>query len=188
MLRRMTMLATALWLAAVPAIAAPAQFKGLTALSKELSSRIAPDGAPIELDRFMPADGLDDLAGTWDTSGAEHRFQNGLPNSVNIVLLRLAFWRFAKSLAATCTNPQLLLNESFFDTLEALCTWPSDEARSDEVMTAFWLAMMGYDAPKSEFETWRDFVRRTYGRQKPDEAIESMTLAIMLNPYFLLQL
>ncbi|NJM34652.1 MAG: hypothetical protein HC850_08010 [Rhodomicrobium sp.] len=43
--------------------AAPSRLKGLTALSKELSARIAPEDSPIELDRYMPADGLDDLVG-----------------------------------------------------------------------------------------------------------------------------
>lgn len=172
---------------ALPATASPAQFKGLNALSKELSARIAPVEAPIELDRFMPADGLDDLTGTWSTFGTVHTFQNGQPNAVNMVLFRLAFSRFAKSLAASCKSPQLLLNEPFFDTLEALCTWPSTEAKSEEVLMSFWLSMMGYDAPKSEYESWRDFVRLTYGRKKSTDTIEAMTVALMLNPYFLLQ-
>jgi hypothetical protein len=68
-----------------------------------------------------------------------------------------------------------------------LCTWPSGEARSEEVMIAFWLAMMGYNAPKSEYEAWRDFVRKTYAQNKPQEVVSAMTLAIMLNPHFLLQ-
>ena len=170
-----------------PAFSAAGHFKGLSVLSKELSARIAPDDGPIELDRFMPADGLDDLVGTWSGFGSEHKFQNGQPNAINMVLLRLAFSSFAKSLASTCQSPQLLLNEPFYDTLEALCTWPSDEAKSDEVLTAFWLAMMGYDAPQSEYGLWRDFVRATYADKTATETIEAMTLAIMLNPYFLLE-
>jgi hypothetical protein len=170
-----------------PALSAGAQFKGINALSKELSARIAPEEAPIELDLFMPADGLDQLTGTWSTFGAEHTFQNGQPNAVNMVLLRLAFSRFADSVANSCKTPQLIFNEPFFDTLEALCTWPSGEAQSEDVMVEFWLAMMGYNAPKSEYEAWRDFVRKTYARNKPQEAVSAMTLAIMLNPHFLLQ-
>lgn len=178
-----------IWMfAALPPLnAALAQFKGMSAVSKELSARIAPAEAPIELDRFMPADGLDDLTGTWSAFGTEHTFQNGQPNAVNMVLFRLTFSGFAKGLASSCTSPQLLFNETFFDTLEALCTWPSEEAKSEDVMMAFWLAMMGYDAPKTEYEIWRDFIRGTYGQKKSDEAIQVMTLAIMLNPYFLLQ-
>src|SRR5690242_390524 len=95
---------------AQPAFAS-ARFKGLSALSTELSSRIAPYDSPVELDRFMPADGLDDLVGTWSAFGSEHRFQNGMPNAVNMVLVRLAFSGFAQSLAKTCQTPQMLLNE-----------------------------------------------------------------------------
>ncbi len=135
----------------------------------------------------MPADGLDDLVGTWANFGSEHRFQNGMPNAVNMVLLRLAFSGFAQSLAKSCKTPQLLLNENFYDTLEVLCTWPSAEARSEPVLTAFWLSMMGYNAPQEEFEIWRKFLLGTYADKKPAEAIEAMTLALMLNPYFLLE-
>jgi hypothetical protein len=55
------------------------------------------------------------------------------------------------------------------------------------VLTAFWLAMMGYNAPQEEFLVWKDFVLATYGEKKAAEAIEAMTLALMMNPYFLLE-
>lgn len=186
MLRWLIVAAACIGLAG-PAAAAGARLKGLTALSKELSARIAPDEGPIELDRYMPADGLDDLAGTWSAFGTEHKFQNGMPNAVNMVLLRLAFSGFAQSLAKSCATPQVLLNDRFYATLETLCKWPSAEAKSDKVLTDFWLGMVGYDAPQEEYGIWRDFVLTTYGDKKAQEAIESMTLALMLNPYFVLE-
>jgi hypothetical protein len=170
-----------------PAGAAGARLKGLSALSKELSARIAPEDGPIELDRYMPADGLDDLVGTWSGFGTEHKFQNGIPNAVNMVLMRLTFSGFAQSLAKSCASPQLLLNERFYDTLETLCTWPSQEAKSDAVLTDFWLALAGYNAPQEEYQIWRDFIVGTYGEKKAPEAIEAMTLALMMNPYVLLE-
>lgn len=172
--------------AAAPGGASSAQFKGLSALSKELSARIATEESPIELDTYMPADGLDDLVGTWSAFGSEHVFQNGQPNAVSVVLLRLTFSGFATALADNCLSSRLTLNDPFHDVLEALCTWPSDEARSDEVMMAFWLGLMGYNAPEKEYAVWRDFVRRTYGGKSAKEAITAMSLAIFLNPYFLL--
>lgn len=184
---RWLILFTACVALAGPAGAVGARLKGLTALSKELSARIAPEDSPIELDRFMPADGLDDLVGTWSAFGTEHKFQNGSPNAVNMVLMRLTFSGFAQSLAKSCTSPQLLLNERFYDTLEALCTWPSQEAKSDAVLTAFWLSMAGYNAPQEEFQIWRDFIISTYGEKKAPEAIEAMTLALLMNPYVLLE-
>ena len=185
MIRWLMLLAACLALAS-PAGATGARLKGLSALSKELSARIAPEDGPIELDRFMPADGLDDLVGTWSAFGTEHKFQNGMPNAVNMVLMRLTFSGFAQSLAKSCASPQLLLNERFYDTLETLCTWPSAEAKSDTVMTTFWLAMAGYNAPQEEYQIWREFVLATYGSKKAPEAIEAMTLALLMNPYVLL--
>jgi hypothetical protein len=187
MIRRFVLLAACVVALAGPAGAAGARLKGLSALSKELSARIAPEDGPIELERFMPADGLDDLVGTWSAFGTEHKFQNGMPNAVNMVLMRLTFSGFAQSLAKSCASPQLLLNDGFYDTLEALCAWPAPEAKSDAVLTAFWLAMAGYNAPQEEYAIWRDFIIGTYGDKKATEAIESMTLALMMNPYFLLE-
>jgi hypothetical protein len=179
--------AALLWAAIAPTAAAPAQFKGINTLSKELSARIGEPEAPVELDRFMPADGLDDLTGTWAAFGVEHAFQNGQPNAVNMVLIRLALTRFAGALASNCVSPQLILNAAFIETLQALCAWPSEQARSELLMQGFWLAIMGYNAPKHEYEVWRDFVFRTYAGKPAKEALEAMTLAIVLNPYFLLQ-
>lgn len=186
MIRWLILFATCFVLAA-PADAAGARLKGLSALSKELSARIAPEDGPIELDRFMPADGLDDLVGTWSAFGTEHKFQNGMPNAVNMVLMRLTFSGFAQSLAKSCASPQLLLNDRFFDTLEILCTWPSQDAKSDAVLTAFWLSLAGYNAPQEEYQIWREFIIATYGEKKAPEAIEAMTLALLMNPYVLLE-
>jgi hypothetical protein len=187
MKRTLVIIAVCLSIASSPALSAVPRFKGLFALSQELSARIAPVDSPIELDRFMPADGLDDLVGTWSNFGTEHRFQNGTPNAVNMVLLRLAFAGFARSLAKSCGSPQMLLTDGFYDTLETLCAWPSAKAKGDTALTAFWLGLMGYDAPEKEFQVWRDFFRHTYAKKKAAETIEAMTLAIMLNPYFLLE-
>ena len=136
----------------------------------------------------MPADGLDDLVGTWAAFGTEHKFQNGQPNAVNMVLLRLTFAGFAQSLATSCTSPQLLLNDTFFDTLEALCSWPAEGARSEQVLTTFWLGLMGYNAPQERIRrSGATSSSAPTARKKRSEAIEGMTLALMLNPYFLLE-
>ena len=47
--------------------------------------------------------------------------------------------------------------------------------------------MLFRSAPQEEFEIWRKFLLGTYADKKPAEAIEAMTLALMLNPYFLLE-
>lgn len=164
-----------------------ARMKGLSAISQELSSRIATPDMPIDLADFMPGEGLETLAGAWLPQGTEFSFQNGEPNAVNMVLIRLTFFRFAQSLAKSCESAQFPLNDNFYDTLEALCAWPSPEARNDKIMQDFWLYLMGYNAGEAEYVAWRDFIRRDYGGKPARESIEAMTLSLMLNPYFLLQ-
>jgi hypothetical protein len=164
------------------------RFKGMAVLSSELSARIATRDEPFELDQFMPADGLDELAGTWSSFGTEHRFTNGEPNPVNMVILYASLSGFADAMGKSCAEPQLTLNDTFADTLEEICEWPHADAKSEAAMMAFWLGLMGYDAPKEEFLVWRDFFLSSRYRDRPaNEAIAAMTLAIAMNPYFLVQ-
>lgn len=165
----------------------PARLKGLSAISQELSARISLKDDPIDLTSFMPGEGLQSLTGAWLPKGAGNSFQNGEPNAVNMALLRLVFSRFANSLARSCDSAEYSFNDRFYDTLEALCAWPSEDAQSEEVMLDFWLFLMGYNAEQSEYLAWREFIRTSYGDKSPGESIEAMTLALMLNPYFLLQ-
>lgn len=172
---------------AFPSHALAARIKGLSAISQELSARIAVPEDPIDLSDFMPGEGLETLTGTWQPQGSEHTFQNGEPNAVNMVLIRLAFSRFAQNLAGSCQTAYFSLNDDFYDALEALCAWPSADARSDEVLQDFWLYLMGYSAAESEYIAWRGFILREYGGKPARETIEAMTLSLMLNPYFLMQ-
>jgi hypothetical protein len=87
----------------------------------------------------------------------------------------------------TCKEPALQLNDRFADTLAEICTWPKPKAKSDAAMSAFWLALMGYEAPKQEYVAWRDFfLSSSYRDRSADETVAAMTLAITMNPYFLI--
>jgi hypothetical protein len=163
-----------------------AQFKGWSAITRELSTRLAPPGTELDLYQFIPADDLDDLLGTWYRFGDEHTFQNGSPNSVSMVIWRVALSGFARSVAGSCTRPRLEFQARFVATLKTLCRWPAPDAKSDAVMMDFWLGVMGYNAPESEYAAWREFVLKTYRDRPAAETIEAMTLAITMNPYFLL--
>jgi hypothetical protein len=171
---------------AAPAAAQTAQFKGLAAVTRELSSRIAPPNEPIDLYRFLPADGLETVLGTWSNFGSEHNFRNGSPNALNMVVWHVTLSRFAAALGESCTTPRLALEPHFRRTMAALCAWPTAPAQAEPVMQAFWLGIMGYGAPRREYVAWRDFFRAEYGARPAAETIRAMTLAITLNPYFLL--
>jgi len=170
----------------VRAEAQNAQFKGWAAVSRELSTRLAPPGTSLDLQQFVPADDLDELLGTWNRFGDEHTFQNGAPNSVSMVIWRVALSGFARSVAGSCGQPRLTFHERFLTTLRTLCRWPAAEAKADAVLQEFWFSVMGYNAPQTEYVAWRDFFLTRYANRSAAETIDAMTLAITVNPYFLL--
>jgi hypothetical protein len=187
-MRRLLAIAALLALAAGAARAEvlSSQFKGIAAASRELSSRIAPKDAPIELARFLPAEGLDALLGSWANFGSEHSFRNGVPNSLNIVIWHATLSRFAAAIGDSCAAPRLALHPKFQATLRKVCAWPAEEARNEATLEEFWLALMGHGAPEAEYAAWRDFFRAAYAGKPAAETVAAMTLAITMNPHFLL--
>lgn len=163
-----------------------ARFKGFTAVARELSTRIAPRGEPVPLLQYVPAEGLAPLLGTWNNFGGEHVFRNGDPNPVNMLIWHGTFSAFAKALAGGCSRPPFDLNERFARSLAKACAWPRAEAKEQGAMLELWLALMGYNAPESEFAAWRAFLLARYGDRPAGEALEAMGFTILMNPYFLL--
>jgi hypothetical protein len=53
-------------------------------------------------------------------------------------------------------------------------------------MLDFWTSVMGYNAGVDEYAAWRDFFLREYAAQPAADTITAMTLAITMNPSFLL--
>jgi len=127
------------------------QFKGWTAVQRELSVRLAPPRTLLPMERYLPAPGLHLLLGTWYTFGSVHTFQNGLPNSLNMLIWQTSLKPFARDIAQECAAPQMRLNNQARAVLQRLCQWPAAEAKSHEVLMQYWLSMMGYNAPESEF-------------------------------------
>lgn len=167
-------------------LAQSAQFKGWEAISRELSTRIAPRDKPLHLDEFLPASSMDELLGTWSTFGTEHSFRNGVPNSLNLMIWQVTLSRFATAVGQSCTTPRLALHPRFIATLRKLCSWPAAEAKDEGVLLDFWTSVMGHDASADEYVAWRDFFLRQYQDRRADETIAAMTLAVTMNPRFLL--
>jgi hypothetical protein len=164
------------------------QLKGLSAISRELSTRLATPGEPIDLGQLLPAGDFAGLLGTWNRFGDEHTFQNGSPNSVNMTIWILIVSKFARELADSCETPRYAFHARFLLTLKTLCKWPAAEARAPGVMKEFWLGLMGYSASDVEYDAWENFFLVSSYRERPArDALEAMTLAIMTNPSFLLR-
>jgi hypothetical protein len=80
----------------------------------------------------------------------------------------------------------LFFHPLFRAVLDPLCRWPAPEAKS--ALKPFWLAVMGYDAPESEFEAWERFaLGSSYAGKGANEALPALFFAIVYNPYFLLR-
>ncbi len=186
MIRTLLAVALALVLAGPRAHAESSQFKGLEAISKELSTRIAPKDRPLDLDQFLPAASMDELLGTWSTFGAEHSFRNGVPNALNLMIWQVTLSRFAHEVGQSCTTRRLALHPRFIATLRRLCAWPAAEAKDEGVLLDFWTSVMGHDASPDEFVAWRDFFVREYRDRSAADTVAAMTLAVTMNPRFLL--
>lgn len=172
-------------LISLPAFAQHSEFKGWAAIKRELTARLAPQRAELELDDFIPAEGLEALMGTWVNYGAEHSFRNGTPNPVNMLLWHVTLSGFSKSMGQSCARDRFGFHPQFKQVLSRVCEWPKADAQSDAAMVDFFLSVMGYNAPESEYVLWRDFFRQSGYKSKPAaEVVEAMTLAITMNPYF----
>ncbi len=172
------------------AFAQAAQFRGHAEVTTVLSQRLSPAGTPLALLPYVAKEpGLLNLLGAWTQFGGIHVFSNGLPNAVNMLLWYSTLYGVAKDVGARCNQPAgLALNTHFTRVLMAICAWPADSAKSEETMLAFWLGVMGYSAPEEEYQAWRTFfLTSSYKDKSGEEAVSAMTLAILMNPFLLLQ-
>jgi hypothetical protein len=139
--------------------------------------------------------GLLELLGVYaGSSSFDSSFRNGNPNVINTVLWHILFSGLSEDIGKLCVesaspNPLLhITQDSFRSALQPLCSWPSPASRSNDALLAFWLALMSFDAPIEEFDSWREFFQGpTYEQASASEAVAAMSLAILDNPHFLLR-
>jgi hypothetical protein len=164
------------------------EFKGWAETTRELSTRMTVAGEDLPFYSYLPAEGMEGLMGTWENYGSVHRFRNGTPNPMNMMLWYYTLSSFSQTLAASCKTKTVELNARFQKALNRICAWPVADAKSDDAMLDFWFGVMGYNAPEEEFVLWRDFFRTSsYQSKTGPVVVEAMTLAIVMNPYFLLK-
>ena len=186
MSRRLLAAVVAICLLAQQGLTQSSQFKGWETISRELSVRIAPKDKPLHLDQFLPVGSMDELLGTWSTFGTEHSLRNGVPNALNLMIWHAALSGFSAAVGQSCTTPRLEFHPRFMATLQKLCRWPAPAASDVAVLLEFWMSVMGHNASEDEYVAWRDFFLREYRHQSAAETIAAMTLAITMNPRFLL--
>jgi hypothetical protein len=115
------------------------------------------------------------------------RFKNGSPNSANMLLWHFLLASLARDVASECGRSKGLdLKQEFKAAVLNACQWPAPAARSRAALERFWTLVIGYDAPRSEFETWQTFIQGATFKSS-EEAVFSMLLTMTSNPRFLLE-
>lgn len=168
------------------------RLRGHTEMAATLQNRIMTTGETFSFYPYLSgldgntAKSLLDLTGTRPQGGGD--IINGNPNALNMLVLKLVLYKFSKAIASGCNHTVAKWNSSFRHALYNICEWPKDSAKDPKVMEAFWLSLMGYDAPHEELEAWRNFfLSSSYKNRSAKETVAAMSFAILYNPHFLIK-
>ena len=175
-------------------------FKGYLATQKVLSTRLF-SGATDQFN-FLPYLGYErsllELMGSFQTQGSTATFINGTPNAMNMLLWQIVFSGLSSDIASSCGRSSVEINHSaivnynptFASHLGALCTWPDSNSKNEANLLNFWLSVQAFDAPREEYESWRDFFLKPdspYAQATSKEAIKAMLMTMLMSPDFLLE-
>ncbi len=143
-------------------------------------------------------DGLMSLMGGYNANLGSSSLQNVDPNAVNMMLWRIAAAGAGKDIgqmacAMAPASPEqaaVYLNVHFFAASKALCLSPNPTPEQRiKLLQNLWLAVMRYDAPKSEMDAWITEMAKPGGvldGPVPMTVVASLMESILMNPYFLM--
>jgi hypothetical protein len=183
------------------------QFSGIFSINQKLQTRLLEStqanqnfhaGIYLNPSRQYRVEGLENLLGAFEGEGINQGFRNGNPNAMNMLLWQIIGFGFANDMAASCSNqmvPEYFNNRykfkiDFAKRFNVMCRWPDPEVKNESTLLDFWLAFISYDAPKAEFDAWRDLFldpASPFAQVSPDVAISAMVRTMFLNPYFILE-
>ena len=160
-------------------------YYGAAAVERTLATRLFSAQKPYSLISFVGNPNLIPLLGVY--SGGV--FRNGTPSPVNLMLWKIAMTGVSTAVSVTCLGAnQDYFNEEFLASVSHLCDWPAAGAQADEVLLAYWISVMGYQAPESEYLAWRVFTKSDYMQKlKGSDAVYALTVPILMNPHFLVR-
>ncbi len=137
------------------------------------------------------------VLGTGTPQGSNNGFKNGSPNALNMMLWKELISKLAENIGRSCRDAagpkgflKFKFNPSFETIMMEICKWPAPVAKSEDVLLRFWVATVQFDAPKSEFDAFRDCFLDTdspYAREESPVTVAAIVKAGLLNPYFLLE-
>jgi hypothetical protein len=109
-----------------------------------------------------------------------------------MLLWYLALARLGADLGQKCEpkpgKSMLLLRPAFEAALRPICSWPNGAALQEENLLALWRALLAYDAPPGEFDSWKKWFLENgrYRHMAASAVVQEMVVRALLNPYFLL--
>lgn len=189
------------------------EFRGFQAISHTIAARVAKVPATFALTRYLApsAQSATPLLGAYVITNNVGGFENGKANALNMALWHLILIGFAADVGTSCAPPALppaptagqgsdtvapssppvpvqKFSDAFLAKLAPLCAWPAPGAKDETVMKKYWNALMGFQAPASAFTAWRNwFIQHPqYDAMPAEKVLSAMTLAIVMQPYFLL--
>ncbi|HEX4923203.1 MAG TPA: hypothetical protein VFV50_03925 [Bdellovibrionales bacterium] len=171
---------------------AGSQFHGYDVINRNLRARLFKTGSEFSFGKYIGSEQLGVILGQYVGDGNEMNFVNGNPNATNMALWHVGLMALAKDLARLCSSGSTIqaeaLNPKFAAAFAAVCDWPAASARSDSSLLAFWVSVMSYDAPESEYTAWKDYFQaQEFSNAGGEKIIEGLLATIFLNPYFLLR-
>ena len=172
--------------------ATSSEFRGYFSVNQILRERLFLPGTEFELGRYVAQSystlggSLLDLLGTYKSSGG--KFNNGIPNALNMLLWHVLLSGLSADVGKICTRePTLDFTPTFVNSVLPLCNWPNGIARGEAVLLNFWLTVMSYDAPLTEYGEWKAFLADPEASFQGAEAVEWITLSVLNNRYLLLK-
>ena len=171
------------------------QYRGYYAVERHIQSTVldAAVARDFRLSRYVADDhdSIYPLMGAYQSENGTTTFINGDPNNMNFVIWHVAISSLARDVSRLCrTQIGTGLSQEIKDILLHLCQWPENYARDEVWLQRLWLQVMGYRAPESEMQSFVSYFLSEdmpYYQSDAEEVIEAMMVAIMLNPYYLLE-
>jgi hypothetical protein len=177
----------------------PADYRGFYMVNDIIEQRLMVDDGQFFLGTYLDSYGRDFLYGLPELlgfdagTGLHAEFRNGKANAVNIVLWHLAMSSVARDIALQCAGnlpavTTFSLKPEFIAVLQPLCAWPAADARKTGPLVMLWQSVMSYDAPRSEFEAFKEFFQGPdWDAATGEEAVAAMMTAMLMNPRFLVR-
>lgn len=179
------------------------QLRGYFAVEADIKNRML---APTLRDKFFLGDylgdkdirsgqvtGLSGFLGSYQGEKDSNKYRSGDPNALNMMLWNIVISGIATDASQHCLadgKPLAFRDTQFSTQLTKICTWPSPDAAQPETLAGLWDTVMGYDVPKSEFNSWKNAILSADSpmlKLSGADATYALVKSILMNPYFLIQ-